>query len=112
MHGMMKQIQLRSEDLAERLLIFELEMRRCRTLEQRLAAYRDFGRVVDQIDELRRDAEEVLQVRNKDDLFARLDRKAASIMRSPAYRIAEWFETSGRQLAWFIEPVTSVSFGQ
>jgi hypothetical protein len=106
-----RQIQFRADNLSECLLIFELEMKRARTLEKRLEAYRDFARVVDRLDELRRDAEELLHSRAKEDMLDQLDRKAASIMRSSAYRVAEWFETAGRRLDWFISPALSGSFG-
>jgi hypothetical protein len=56
---MSRQLQSRADDLAECLLVAELEMRRSWNLEKRLEAFRDFGRIVDRIDGLRRDAEEV-----------------------------------------------------
>ena len=86
---MLRQLQSRADDLLERLLICELEMRRSRTLAQKLDALSEFGRVVDRIDALRRDIEE-LGV--KKTMIAGLDRKVASVMRSPAYRIVEWFQ--------------------
>lgn len=98
---MLRTMQARADDLLECLLISELEMRRSRTLERRMGAFRDFGRVVDRIDVLRRDAEEL---HAKEGLLAPLDRKVASIMRSPAYRISEWFATDSSELAWFIRP--------
>src|SRR4030095_7949635 len=89
---MLRQLQGRASDLAECLLISELEMRRSRTLEKKLEAYRDFGRAVDRIDELRRDVEEFVHWGAKEAVMADLDRKVASVMRSPAYRIVEWFD--------------------
>lgn len=68
-----------------------------------MAAFRDFGRVVDRIDVLRRDAEEL---HAKENFLTSLDRKVAGILRSPAYRIAEWFATDASDLAWFIGPHT------
>jgi hypothetical protein len=99
---MLRQLQLRADDLAECLLISELEMRRSRTLETRLEAFRDFGRIVDKIDCLRRDAEEL---HAKEDLLEPLDRKAASIRRSSPYRIAEWFQLYS-DVRWYVGPAT------
>jgi len=98
---MLRQLQSRADDLAECLLVVELEMRRAWTLGTRLEAFREFGKIVDRIDVLRRDAE-VLHA--KEDLLAPLDRKAASIMRSAPYRVAEWFQTC--DVAWFVGPAT------
>src|SRR5688572_10585354 len=97
---MSKQLQLRADDLAECLLVSELEMRRSRTLEKRLEAFQDFGRIVSRIDGLRRDAEEL---HAKEDLLEPLDRKVASIMRSPPYRIAEWFHRFS-DVRWYVNP--------
>ena len=98
---MLRQLQNRASDLAERLLISELEMRRSRTLEKKLDAYRDFGRAVDRIDALRRDIEELIHWDAKDSIMADLDRKVANVMRSPAYRIVEWFDHYCR-VSWYI----------
>jgi len=68
-------------------------------------AFRDFGRVVDRIDVLRRDAE---CLHAKDSLLIPLDNKVAGIMRSPAYRILEWLATEVSQLAWFVCPQTDL----
>src|SRR6476661_5446575 len=89
---MLRQLRCRASDLAECLLISELEMRRSRTLEKKLEAYRDFGRVVDRIDALRRDVEVLIHWDAKESITADLDRKVSSIVRSPAYRVAEWFD--------------------
>lgn len=89
---MLKQLLNRADDLAECLLISELEMRRSRTLEKKLEAYRDFGRAVDRIDALRRDIEEFVHWDAKESIMDDLDRKVASVMRSPAYRLVEWFD--------------------
>jgi hypothetical protein len=94
-------MQTRADDLAERLLISELEMRRSRTLERKLEAYRDFGRTVHCIDELRRDIEEFVHWDAKESIMADLDRKVASVMRSPAYRIVEWLDRYCR-VHWYI----------
>ena len=102
---MFRQMQSRADDLAEYLLIFELEMRRSRTLQKRMEAFRAFGTVVDRIDALRRDAE-LMHTDAKDAMINRLDRKVGSVMRSPAYRIAEWFNTDGAELDWFVRPET------
>jgi len=98
---MLRQLQARADDLAEWLLIFELEMRRSRTLERRMEAFRDFQKTVDRIDSLRRDAE----LAHFDRLLVPLDKKVASIMRSPAYRISEWFNLY-EDTNWFIGPET------
>ncbi len=89
---MLRQLQNRAHDLAECLLISELEMRRSRTLEKKLAAYRDFGTIVARIDVLRRDIEAWTPWDAKESLTAELDRKVSRVMRSPAYRVAEWFD--------------------
>ena len=89
---MLRQLQSRASDLAECLLICELEMRRSRTLEKKLEAYRDFGLAVDRIDGLRRDIEALMHGDAKESIMSDLDRKVASVMRSPPYRIAEWFD--------------------
>ena len=96
---MLRQLQARADDLAEWLLIFELEMKRSRTLERRMEAYRDFKKTVDRIDSLRRDAE----LAHFDRLLVPLDKKVAGIMRSPAYRISEWFNLHD-DLQWFVGP--------
>jgi hypothetical protein len=101
--GMLRQLQRRADDLAECLLISELEMRRSRTLQKKMEAFRAFGSVVDRIDALRRDAE-LLHFDEKGEMISRLDRKVGSVMRSPAYRIAEWFSTDSAELAWFVGP--------
>lgn len=98
---MLRQLQSRANDLAECLLISELEMRRSRTLEKKLEAYRDFGRVVDRIDALRRDIEELIHWDAKESIMADLDRKVSGVMRSPAYRIAEWFDHYCR-VRWYV----------
>jgi hypothetical protein len=99
---MLRQLESRAADLAECLLICELEMRRSRTLENKIAAYRDFGRAVDRIDALRRDVEEFVHWDAKESIMADLDRKVASVMRSPAYRVAEWFDRYCN-VGWYIE---------
>jgi hypothetical protein len=99
---MSRQLQLRADDLAECLLVAELEMRRSWNLEKRLEAFRDFGRIVDRIDCLRRDAEEL---HAQEDWLGPLDRKVASIMRSPPYRIAEWFHLYN-DVRWYVGPAS------
>jgi len=98
---MLRQLQSRADDLTECLLISELEMRRSRTLEKKLEAYREFGRAVDRIDALRRDIEEFVHWDAKESMLADLDRKVASVMRSPAYRIVEWFDRYCR-VHWYV----------
>ena len=100
---MLRHLQIRADDLAECLLIFELELRRSRSLAKRLEAYEDFERVVDRIDALRRDAE-TLHADQKDEMLDRLDRKAVSVGRSPPYRIAEWLTTAGGKRRWLVLP--------
>jgi hypothetical protein len=99
---MARQLQLRADDLAESLFVAELEMRRSRTLEQRLQAFLDFSRTVARIDALRRDAEEL---HADEHLLEPLDRQVAIIMRSPAYRIAEWFYLDD-DVRWYVGPAT------
>src|SRR6185369_10552801 len=89
---MLRQLRCRASDLAECLLISELEIRRSRTLEKKLEAYRDFGRVVGRINALRRDIEELIHWDAKEPIMAELDRKVSRVTRSPAYRIVEWFD--------------------
>jgi hypothetical protein len=102
---MLRQLQSRADDLAECLLISELEMRRSRTLEGKLEAFRDFGRAVDRIDALRRDAEEMIHSEAKESLLDHLDRKVLSVMRSPSYRVVEWFHLYA-DVGWFVGPAT------
>lgn len=99
---MLRKLQSRADDLLECLLIAELEMRRSRTLEKKLKAYQDFGQTVDRIDSLRRDMEELSHADAKEPLMAGLDRKVAQVMRSPAYRVAEWFDRYYR-VQWYVE---------
>ena len=98
---MLRQLQSRVDDLAECLLISALEMRRSRTLEKKLEAYREFGSAVDRIDALRRDVEEFVHWNAKESTMADLDRKVASVMRSPEYRIVDWFEHYCR-VRWYV----------
>jgi anti-sigma-K factor RskA len=102
---MLRQLQSRADDLAESLLISELEMRRSRTLEKKLEAYRDFAAAVDRIDALRRDVEELVHSDAKESILADLDRKIASVMRSPAYRTVEWFDRYCR-VQWYVGQAT------
>jgi hypothetical protein len=99
---MLRQLLNRADDLAECLSISELEMRRSRTLEKKLEAYRDFGRAVDRIDALRRDVEEFAHWDAKESIVNDLDRKVASVMRSPAYRIVEWFDRYC-SVRWYVD---------
>jgi len=100
---MLRQLQCRADDLAECLLISELEMRRSRTLEGKLAAYRDFSRVVDMIDVLRMDVEELIHSDAKESMLVDLDRKVSTVRRSPSYRIVEWFHLYA-DVGWFVGP--------
>jgi hypothetical protein len=99
----MRHLQTRADDLAERLLVSELEMRRSRTLEAKLDAYRTFRRTVDRIDALRRDIEE-LHI-SSGTILAPLDRRAAAIRRSPAYRLVEWFDLYA-DVRWYLGPMS------
>jgi len=104
---MLRQLQQRADDLAESLLVHELEMKRSRTLEYRMQAFHDFEAVVDRIDALRRDAEVLLPTaRVKDAMLESLDRKAANIRRGPAYRIAAWFASEGSRISWLVGPAS------
>jgi hypothetical protein len=96
---MSRQLQARADDLSEWLLIFELEMRRSRTLEKRMEAFRDFQKTVDRIDSLRLDAE----LAHVEGLLVPLDKKVALIMRSPTYRISEWFNQH-EDVQWLVGP--------
>jgi hypothetical protein len=96
--AMLRQLQSRADDLFERLMICELEMQRSRTLEKKLQAYLEFGTVVDRIDALRRDLEE-LGVRKS--MVSELDRRVAGVMRSAAYRVAEWLQLYAN-LSWYV----------
>jgi hypothetical protein len=80
-------------------------MRRSRTLEKKLEAYRDFSRVVDRIDVLRGDAEALLHRDATLSILEDLDRKVASVMRSPGYRIVEWLQLYA-DLRWYVSPAT------
>jgi hypothetical protein len=103
---MLRQLQIRADDLAEHLLICELEMRRSRTFGQRLEAYKDFRRVIDRIDELRRDAE-ILHAHDHDTMFDRLDNRVVRLMRSMPYRAIEWIVTA--KVSWFWDSASSES---
>jgi hypothetical protein len=104
---MLRKLQQRAEDLAESLLVHELEMKRSRTLEYRMQAFRDFEAVVDRIDALRRDAEILLPTaRAKDAMLESLDRKVASVMRGAPYRIAAWFASEGSRIGWLVGPAS------
>src|SRR5687768_16761771 len=102
---MHRQLQSRADDLLERLFIAELEMRRSRTLEKKLDAFRDFALVVDRVDALRRDVEELNHWEAKESILIDLDRKVASVMRSPAYRIVEWFQLYA-DVQWLVGQAT------
>jgi hypothetical protein len=101
----LRKLQHRADDLAKCLLILELDLQRSRTLNRRMEAFHDYARIVDYVDVLRRDAEVFLtDERLKDQMLARLDKKTASVMRSPAYRVAEWFSAQCVRLGWMIGP--------
>lgn len=100
---MSRQLQARVEDLAECLAVSELEMRRSRTVANRLQAFEDFETTVDRIDALRRDAESV-RANATDTSLDDLDRKVAAVMRSGPYRITHWFATDGANLSWLVGP--------
>src|SRR5262245_50314860 len=99
---MLRALQTRADDLAERLLVSELEMRRCRTLAQRMEAFHDFAELVDRIDSLRVDIE---QIGVKKSLLHPLDLKVSSIMRAPAYRVLEWFHLY-EDVRWYVDQPT------
>jgi hypothetical protein len=101
---MLRQLQARADDLLDSLYVSELEMRRSRTLEKKCEAFRDFGIAVDRIDALRRDVEELVHDA-KETVLDDLDRKVSSVMRSPAYRILEWFQLYS-DVRWYIGPAT------
>jgi hypothetical protein len=103
---MLRQLQIRADDLAEHLAICELEMRRSRTFGQRLQAYKDVGLVIDRIDELRRDAE-ILHANDRDTMLDRLDNRVVRLMRSMPYRAIEWIATA--KLSWFWDSASSES---
>jgi hypothetical protein len=103
---MIRKLQLRADDLSEHLAICELEMRRSRTFAQRLDAYQDVGRVIEQIDVLRRDAD-ILHARDRDAMFDRLDRRVVRLMRSMPYRTIEWILTA--KLTWLLSPASAES---
>ena len=103
--SMLRQLETKVADLAESLLVAELEMRRSRTLDQKLQAYLEFGRLVDRVDLLRRDLEELAHSGRNDKLLAPIDRKIASIMRSPVYRTIEWFHLY-ENVRWYVTQAT------
>jgi len=100
---MSRQLQARADDLTECLAVSELEMRRSRTVANRLRALEDFETTVDRIDALRRDAESLGAIRTDASLDG-LDRKVAAVMRSGPYRITHWFATDGANLSWLVGP--------
>jgi len=101
---MLGQLGTRADDLLDSLYISELEMRRSRTLEKKFEAYREFGKAVDRIDALRRDVEALIHD-SQESVLDELDRKVSSVMRSPAYRILEWFNLYS-DVRWYIGPTT------
>jgi hypothetical protein len=103
---MFRQLQARADNLAESLLISQLEMRRARTLANRMQAIEEFGAVIERIDALRRDAE-LLHAVEKDTLLDDLDRKVTSVMRSAPFRIVSWFTNEGAKLSWLVGPLTT-----
>jgi hypothetical protein len=102
---MLRQFQARADTLAESLLISQLEMRRARTLANRMQAVQEFSAVVARIDALRQDAE-LLHAVEKDSLLDDLDRKVTSVMRSTPFRIVSWFVNEGANISWLVGPVT------
>jgi len=92
-------LQARAGVLLESLLISECEMRCSRTIGKKLEAFRDFHRVVDGMDDLRRDAE-MLKQHEKNSLLDNLDGVAVRVMRSMPYQTIEWIATA--DLTWFI----------
>ena len=102
----LRQLQNRAAYLAECLLVYEYELSRSRTLNKQMADFHVFAGIVNRIDALRRDAERLLHSSAKEGMLARLDKKAASIMRTPAYKVAEWFDSQASKLGWMIGPAS------
>jgi hypothetical protein len=94
-------MRVRVDDLAECLAISELEMRRSRTVANRLQAFADFETTVGRIDALRREAESLRAMETEVSLDD-LDRKVADVMRSSPYRITRWLATDGARLSWLV----------
>ena|SRR5688572_10136518 len=99
---MLKQLQVRADDLAECLLVLEWELR-VRNLDRRLGAVRDLERVENLIESLRQEVE-ILTHGKWMPLLTSLDTKVSSIRRSEAYRTAAWIEAV--ELLWYIGQAT------
>jgi len=102
----LRKLQNRADHLAECLLVYECELSRSRTLNKQIVDFYAFAGIVNRIDALRRDAEKLLHSSARDGMLARLDKKAASIMRTPAYKVAEWFDSQASKLGWLIGPAS------
>jgi|tagenome__1003787_1003787.scaffolds.fasta_scaffold20727334_3 hypothetical protein len=100
---MLKELQRRADDLAERVLICELELHKARNLAMRMQAFHDFCNLVVRLEILRRDAEAIL---HSDRIVARLDKKVRNVAGSEPYQVASWFATQAPELSWLICPAT------
>jgi hypothetical protein len=101
---MLRELQRRVDDLAERLLICELELFRARNLDQRIGAFWDLSDLVVRIEALRIELETI----HRGQMVTRLVRKVASITRSEPYKEAAWFATQEPSLCWMICPLFSL----
>jgi len=98
-----KQLQQTAEDLAERLLIIELELKPGRNAARRRTAFQEFATVVKRIGLLRQDADDLLLSAGAlDRLLSNLDKKVQSVMRGQAYRIAAWLDSA--PVSWLVDP--------
>jgi hypothetical protein len=104
----MRELQRRADDLAECLLICELELYTAANLEKRLEAFDGFCTIVMRIENLLRDAER----ENCGGILRSLDKKTASILCSEAYKRAAWFAIEAPKLCWMVCPVTLGPAGQ
>jgi hypothetical protein len=99
----LKQLQQKAEDLAERLLIIELELKPGRNAERRRSAYHEFASVVHRVGLLRQDADDLLlSAGSLDRLLSNLDKRVKYVKGGQAYKIVAWLESA--QVSWLVGP--------
>jgi hypothetical protein len=93
-------LQRIADDIWERLLILEIELR-SRSIERRMEAFEDVGSIVACVDLFRLEVEaQRPPPAGLGKLLQRLDRKVSTIKRSAPYRIVEWLNSAN--LSWYV----------
>ena len=106
---MVTALQRIGDDIAERLLVVEIRLR-SRSMATRMGALEDFGAMIACIERFRLEVE--TENPPREDLLrllSRLGRKVSSVKRSPAYRVAAWFDAA--ELRWYVNqssPLTAM----